>query len=432
MYWFLFGLYNLLFIPLLNIAVHLAAPFSAKIAQGLQDRKDLFPQLQQNLSGLDNNKPRIWIHISSMGEFEQAKPVIALLKERHPDWIVLLSFFSPSGYRPARNYPLADLITYLPLDSYRHARRFVEQINPSIGLVIRHDIWLNSQHILHQRGIPALLIDASIADIRLSSYHRWRIFFRPFYRHFNRILTVSPENSRRFAEFLGSDKKVASCGDTRYDQVVLRSQETERIQSLTQLNWFEPRHCLIAGSTWPSDEQHILPVIEHWLARDPNNRCIIAPHETTVEHIADLRQWAAKTDLNAVLFSAVVPESMEPPPRVLIIDKVGLLANLYALASLAFVGGSFGPGIHSVLEPAAHGCVLFWGPRYRNSVEAQMFVQQELGVSVANSRDAIDWLDGNVDDWQQRQALGKRIRQTITENTGASNCIIKEIEKFIN
>ncbi|MBN1541939.1 hypothetical protein JW992_07305 [candidate division KSB1 bacterium] len=432
MCWFLFGLYNIVFIPLLWVGSHAAALFSPKIAQGWQGRKNLFAELERKTASLPLLQPRIWMHISSMGEFEQAKPIVALLKERHPEWIIILSFFSPSGFRPAQNYSLADVVTYLPIDSLCQSRRFIDLIKPSIALVIRHDIWLNYQWHLHRRGIPSLLVDAGIADIRLPLFKRLRFIYRHFYRYFDFILTVSEANTRRFIEIFALEDRVQTCGDTRYDQVFVRSQELESTRFLADAAIFDRRHCLVAGSTWPSDEKQILPAIDRWLLQDPQNKAIIAPHETTPEHVADLVQWAQSTGFGILRLSELDDaSSITPHMRILIVDRIGLLANLYRFGSIVFVGGSFGPGIHNILEPAAHGCVLFWGPRYLNSVEAQEFVSKDLGRCVQSASEAIAWLEGNENDWPQRQKRGRLIQQMILDHTGAGKCIVERIERIL-
>jgi 3-deoxy-D-manno-octulosonic-acid transferase len=423
-----FWLYNVIIIPLLVFAATLAGFFNKKIAAGLAGRKSLFEKLNKDLKMLDYARPRVWFHVSSMGEFEQAKPVMAYLKAHFPHLIVILSFYSPSGFNHAAAYPHKDVVCYMPVDTWRQAGMFIRLIRPVLAVVVRHDIWPNHMWRLKKESIPAVLIDASISQKKVSTYKRFAFLLKPFFACFDSIFVVSEENRQRFLTVFPWPQRIHNCGDSRYDQVYQRAHEKGKIRLLSEKGIFQQQHCFIAGSIWPGDEKNLLAAVDYFLSRNKKNRVILAPHEINRKHIHALVSYF---DQKSALYSQLGPDS-DWSFRILIIDKIGLLANLYGFASLAFVGGGFGSGIHNVLEPAAHGCAVAFGPKYQNSAEAVELIKRKSAFLVKNSRDAGELLQTLVDDIEKINAYGKKAFELVEKNLGASECTVKKLEPYIS
>ncbi len=421
----IFLLYNGIFIPLFMLAVRLAALFNDKVARGVAGRRGLFDRLAEQCAALPDAGPRIWIHISSLGEFEQARPIVQALRQRLPQATIALSFFSPSGYEATRSYREADLITYLPLDSWRKSRAFLDLLKPSLHMIIRHDIWPNMQRQLQRRGIPSLLADASLTPQRLRTIRRLRAFIRPVYATFDEVLVTTPENVAHFHPIYPWPERIHVCGDTRYDQVSRRALETDKIAFLRESGRFTRERCMVIGSSWPSDEKIVLPAVTEELAKDPGFSVIIAPHETTEEHLRGIESHLAGAGISFVRLADFKPDT--PSFQVLLIDRIGLLANLYALGGLAFVGGGFGPGVHSVLEPAAHGCAVCFGPHHVNSLEAAALIRRGGGLLINSTAEMGAALEKYLNGGDETRRIGEKAGALVRENLGASERVVESI-----
>jgi 3-deoxy-D-manno-octulosonic-acid transferase len=425
----LFLIYNGIFIPIFSFLIRLAAFFNRKVAAGLLGRRGIFQHLAEQCAGMPADEPRIWIHIASLGEFEQAKPIVSALRSRIPRARIALSFFSPSGFVPAQKYKNADLITYLPLDSWRQTGTFLNILKPSLHLIIRHDIWPNMQWQLQRRGIPSLLVDASLTPQRFRSISMLRVFIRPVYATFAEVLVTAAENIRYFEWIYPWPSRISTCGDTRYDQVNQRALETGKIEFLKESKRFSRENCMVVGSSWPSDEKIIMPALCAALQSHPDFRLIIAPHETTEEHLAGIETQLAADGISWVRLADF--SSQGAPFQVLLIDRIGLLANLYALGGLVFVGGGFGPGIHNVLEPAAHGNAVCFGPRYINSLEAVELIHRGGGIPLNSTEEMRELLTRFLEEGQTIRKSGDQARALVQENLGASERVVDAILRHL-
>jgi 3-deoxy-D-manno-octulosonic-acid transferase len=426
MHYFLFIIYNLLGVPFIFIGARIAALFNDKIARGLKGRRALFDHLQQRLATLSPSRPRIWFHISSMGEFEQAKPVIQAVKNRQADTAIVITFFSPSGYDNSLRYALADVISYLPLDSWRNARRFVRMVRPFAMVVIRHDIWLNFQWRLQREGVPSFLIDASMGRRRLRWIRKVRWLVRDVFRTFREIHVISTDNVMPFQVLHPLPACIKVMGDTRFDQVLARTRERDKIKPLLASGLFQRERCVVAGSTWPSDEKVILPALQPWLQASPDHTLVLVPHELNPEHLQMLQDEFVRTGLSFATLSRWLAEP-DTRMQVCIVDQMGWLANLYALADLAYVGGSFGPGVHNVLEPAAHGCYVLFGPRNLNSQEAQRLIACGGAQAIAASTDMELVLQRFLSAPAVITQAGAKALALVQENLGASDRIVDRL-----
>jgi len=377
--------YNLVAVPLMFLGFQVVAFLSRlglsrfdKIRAGIAGRKKLFEKLAAQLAPVKNAGPRFWIHASSMGEHEQARPLLQEIKKRFPQAVRVLTLFSPSAYANLNraNIP-AEAVSYLPFDSLWNARRFLNMVNPSAAIIIRHDFWPNHLWEAKKRGVAILLANASVSANTRSLRH-W-----PLVRHFNRAVfdtfdaigAVSAHAAKSLAALARHPERLIITGDSRYDQVLFRSQ-AKKIDEVLPENWRDGSPIFVAGSTWPSDEEILLPAFVAARKQLPPLRLILVPHEPTPEHLTSLEKQIAAAGLVSRRLSQTTAEKGRQ--AVLLVDRIGVLAILYSAGQVAFVGGSFGPGVHSVLEAAVHGVPVLVGPRFRNSPEAVELNEKNL------------------------------------------------------
>ena len=449
-FWKLF--YNLIIVPLMFCGFHLVALLARigfsrfdKVRAGLVGRKKLFAELAAQLVAVNNSSPRFWIHASSMGEYEQARPLLQEIKHRFPEAVRVLTFFSPSAYDNIKraNIP-AEVVSYLPFDSRMNARRFLNAIKPVAAIIIRHDFWPNHLWEARQRGVAILLANASFSA-NARSFRHW-----PLVRHFNRAVfdtfdaigAVSEPAAKSLATLVRYPERLLVTGDSRYDQVLFRSQ-SKKIDDMLPANWREGSPILVAGSTWPSDEDVLLPAFVAARKDVPALRLILVPHEPTPEHLAQLEKRMNDEGLVSVRLSgeerARESESTiksrsrsKREAEVLLIDRIGILAILYSAGQVAFVGGSFGPGVHSVLEAAVHGVPVMVGPRFKNSPEAIALLEQKLLTPVAGAdgcqKALVEFFQNAA--WRQKQ--GAAHRGFVLARSGASAKMIELLAKFLN
>jgi 3-deoxy-D-manno-octulosonic-acid transferase len=435
--------YNLLVVPLMYGVFHFIALLSRfgfcrfnKVRAGAEGRQTLFADLAAQLQKVKNAGPRFWIHAASMGEYEQARPLLQEIGQRFPTAVRVLTFFSPSAYANINraNIP-AEAVSYLPFDSARNARRFLRLVNPNAALVIRHDFWPNHLWEAKRRGAALVLADASVS----ANARSWR--HKPLVRNFNRavletfdaICAVSAGASQSLKELLRYPERLVVTGDTRYDQVLFRTQ-SKKIETVLPEKWRDNSMLFVAGSTWPSDEEVLLPAFAAARNQLPELRMILVPHEPTPEHLAQLEKQLAEYELAGVRLSQISSSSESSPPlspSVLLVDRIGILAILYSAGQVAFVGGSFGPGVHSVLEAAVHGVPVLVGPRFRNSPEAIELASKNLLTPVANADECQQKLLELFQNSALRQEKGARHREFVLERCGAAAKVIDILVRVI-
>lgn len=423
-YWSTF--YNLLVVPLLWTIIYVAAVFKSKVRRGIRGRRNLFRSLATQVSRLTSSSKRVWFHSSSLGEFEQAKPIISELKRRRPDIVVMVSFFSPSGYDHSKNYRLADIITYIPFDSRRNANQLVATLKPDAAVMVRYDIWPNHIWTLKQAGIPILLANATMRPHSSRHLPVVKSFHQSVYNVFDSILTVSERDVEAFKQFHLSSSKLETIGDTRYDQVWQRSIEAKSRHILPP-GLTANRRIIVIGSSWDSDEEVLLPALTKLFTAHPRLLTILVPHEPTLETIERLER-ECNGRLTSIRFSDLHDYKNQ---NVIIIDSVGILMALYQYADVAYVGGSFKQGIHNVLEPAVYGCPVLFGPEHQNSQEAIELVR-EGAAFVANSEDGLyDRFHALLTNEPLRQLAGIRARAFVERNTGATGRFLSYLEKVL-
>lgn len=419
LFWFI--IYNYFFIPILYLLLRIGSFLNPKIKKGIKDRKRLFEDLILSLISLDNKKKLIWFHSSSMGEFEQAKPIIEKIKASK-DVNVLATFFSPSGYENSKNYPHADIISYMPFDTSEEAKRFIKTVQPDLAVMMRYDIWPNFIWQLKAHNIPCLLVDATMRKNSSRKILFSKSFHKALYKDITRILTVSKDDLVNFKDFSIPDTKLRSVGDTRFDRVYQKSQAAKE-KKLFKENFLEGKKVFVTGSSWESDEEVYLPAILKLMKYEPELLLILVPHEPTIQRLEKLENYfSGKT--STIRFSYLNNYNNE---KIIIVDSIGILLTLYYYADIAYVGGSFKQGIHNVLEPAVYGIPVIFGPKIENSQEAQKLVKLGGAKLINNKTEIYRHLRTLLKDTELRKKAGKISLDYVTQNIGATDKILKEI-----
>lgn len=371
----------------------------------------------------------IWFHCSSVGEFEQARPVIEWYRGNRLSYRILLTFFSPSGYELRKNYPLADWVYYLPMDTPSNARKFMEIFKPCKVIFTKYDLWYNYIAEAKRSGAELYLISAIFR--KEQAFFKWYGgFFRRMLKAFTGIF-VQDDRSAALLESIGISERVYLSGDTRFDRVhkiALTARDFPVIESFVKGSF-----SLVAGSSWLPDEEIIAEVMKNF----SKVKLVIAPHETDRERIDKV---AEVFDSYGVLkYSELAPameqellsespRSLTEGKRVLIIDSIGLLSSLYKYADFSYIGGGFGVGIHNTLEAAVYGCPLAFGPNYRRFKEAADLIEADGATSVNSASEFYQVLDNCVKDKDLREYKGQACKAYVERNLGATEKIVSRIE----
>lgn len=409
-------LYNGVLLPLGTACAHCLKPFNRKIADTLAARRGWRERWKEG-TGRITARP-VWFHVSSVGEFEQARPLISILQRHAPEIPVAVTFLSPSGYVFAMKKETLDdrnnikFIDYLPFDFESNARFCLAQLRPRALVFVKFDLWPNLIRLARADGVPLLLIDATLSEASYRNSRLGRALYAPVYADLDTILAISPADAERFRLSCPGHAGIAVTGDTRFDRVAQR--ERRRIDFPIDT---AGRTVFIAGSIWPEDEARILPALE-LLAREHDDLALImAPHEPTERHVAGLIRWARRQRLTVERLSTLDHGSRA---RVIVIDTVGVLAELYRIADLAYVGGSFSTGVHNVIEPAIMGIPVLFGPVHKNSFEALELIARGGGIGISTADDARVSFGGLIADGERRQTMGRNARSYVDSQLGAS------------
>jgi len=419
-------LYNTILIPVGWLGFQLIGLVNAKTKRGIRGRRDLFARVGDAAARWPAASPRVWFHASSLGEFEQAKPIISALKREVPGLIVVVSFFSPSGYENSLTYRDADLVTYIPFDSARNAARFVEMVAPTVAVVMRYDLWPNHVWRLHSKKVPVLLVNATMRPDSVRNFPLFRMFHRSLYNSLTAILTVSDADRDLFGSYALGGTTVETAGDTRYDQVVLRCEESRKKRYFPE-EALRGKKVIVVGSSWEEDERLVLAALRDLSAGVPGLLTILVPHEPTVTHIANLEERMNGT-LSHLRFSQIVSYAGE---QVVIVDSIGVLVSLYQYAHLAYVGGGFGDGIHNVLEPAVYGVPVLFGPGHENSQEAGELLARGAVISISSGEELRSALRTLLSDDAMRARMGETAGRFIAERRGATHRILSYITRLL-
>lgn len=417
--------YNIVVVPLLWCVFHLGGLFNHKIRRGITGRKNLFRDLKEQTGKLSGAK-RFWFHASSLGEFEQAKPIIAAIKKLYPHVDIIATFFSPSGYENSKNYKLANIISYIPFDSIHQVSSFIDLIRPDAAIMVRYDIWPNMIYELKKRAIPTVIANATMNDSSLRMLPFFLQFHRSLYNCFSQILTVSRHDEKAFRTFGTTAPVIEAIGDTRFDQVMLRSIDARQKHLLSDVI-IGQKKVFVVGQSWGEDDDVIVPVLKKLNLYEQSLLTIIVPHEPTLEHLEEL-----ETKLEGIIsykrFSEMNSYQQE---KVILIDSIGVLVALYQYAHVVYIGGSFRQGIHNVLEPAVFGVPVIYGPKHTNSQEAVELARRGGGFVIENERDLYRMLRSLLDNSEERRAAGSISESFVREHCGATDRILQHLQPYL-
>lgn len=422
-------IYNLVAVPLLFFSFLLSGLFNSKIKRGIQGRRNMYALLREQLDRLDPAAPRIWFHVSSYGEFLQANPICNHLKQQYPTVKIVVSFFSPSGYEHVSISEAVDVKCYLPFDSYWGAKKFIALLRPAVAVIVRHDIWPNFVYCLAQQNIPLLLVDASLSDKSARLLPIVRAINRQLFNCMAAILTVSEAEAAKFRRLMDHAEKVMVVGDTKYDQVFERGQQREGIAALAQMPIMQQSKIWVVGSSWPMDEHFIIPAFETLCRRFDDLVLILAPHEPVPRRIQEIEERLARAQLTSMRLSQLAGRQFTA--RCLIVDRIGVLAAIYSLGQIAFVGGSFHYKVHNVLEPAVFGVPVLFGPKMTNSAEAQYLLAHDAAIMVRSSEEIVATVSHLLQATDAASAYGQRARQIVMQNVGSSEKIAATLLQFL-
>ena len=428
MFWQL--IYNLFAVPAMFVGFYGAGCCNPKIQEGIKGRKRVFAELVEQLQTARNLKKTAWFHFTSVGEFEQAKPLIEAIYAKTR---IVLTFFSPSVAPNARSYPYADAAVYLPLDTPRNAERLIRLIEPTLIVFSKFDIWPNLVWKASKYGIPIIVVAGTLhaESKRLSRFGK--PFFRSVHRHIRVHCAISEGDAARFQELCSPTHEIVVTGDTRYEQVYRRAVAVEPDTEFFPGQATLKRPILIAGSTYTEDEKVLFRAYQ--LLRENISEdfphLILVPHEPTPERISEIRGHLDRERLVYRCFSELTPEVDLEMVDILIVDAMGLLAKLYGLADIAFVGGSFRGSVHNVMEPAAMAKPVLFGPTIQNAYEASLLVERGGAKLVHTAQQLAEAITVWLNDINARDTAGNIGKRLIEENLGAVERTLEYLRKYV-
>ncbi len=421
------------------LGIKLAAAFGHRKAKLMEEgRKDWQARLMTQVNTVKQKigkEPRfIWFHAASLGEFEQGRPLIEALRERYPDYQILQTFFSPSGYEVRKNYKGADVICYLPYDKPAECRQFLDIVKPEISFFVKYEFWGNILEELERRNVPTYLV-SGIFRQRQGFFQWYGGLLRPVLSNF-RHLFVQDEESRRLLQSIGYGDKTSICGDTRFDRVIAIQQQAKEFPWVATFsgreNGINPNtpFTLVAGSSWPKDEDIIL---DHF-NQHPEMKLILAPHEIHEEHVQGIisklkRPYLRYSELKKLWDEGKVSEGQLPTTEIsaLIIDAIGFLSSIYRYGDVAYIGGGFGVGIHNTLEAAVYGMPVIFGPNHTAFREALGLIDTKGGFPITSSEDYAQIITRFMTDAAALKTAGQNAGRYVQEGSGASEMIFKAV-----
>ncbi|WP_430972570.1 3-deoxy-D-manno-octulosonic acid transferase [Sunxiuqinia rutila] len=395
------------------LAARVAALFNEKARFFVNGQKAAFPYLKQQLN---HSRPLLWVHCASLGEFEQGRPLIEQIKKEHPGYQVLLTFFSPSGYEIRKNYDQADYVCYLPLDTASNARKFIELTKPEKVFFIKYEFWYNYINQLHKNNIPLLLVSAI--------FRQEQLFFKSgvrakWYRQVLQKVThffVQTENSAQLLASIGINDYTVT-GDTRFDRVAEIAANSKQLPLIEQFK--NGQKLIVAGSSWAPDEELLID----FLKQDQTTKIIFAPHEVKESNIKRLLD---QLPAGAIRYSQAEGKNLEQA-QVLVVDTIGILSSIYHYATVAYIGGGFGVGIHNTLEAAIYNIPVIFGPNYLKFQEAVNLQKVGAAFPITNSEELTGILSQLLKEDEKRLEVAQRCREFMLLNLGATQQVLEKV-----
>jgi len=406
-----------LFILLYEWAANIYGLFNQKARQWALGRKGLTAKIVRENK---EQQEYIWFHCASLGEFEMGKPVMEAILSKYPRYKLLLTFFSPSGYEHRKNYKPAYRVYYLPSDTTRNARLFINTFHPVLAVFIKYEFWYNYFRELKRNKIPLILISAVFRNDQ--PFFRWYgAWFRKQLNLIDHIYTQDDKSASFLKKIQYRNYTIA--GDTRFDRVMETAEKAEDIELID--NFAGRAKLIVAGSTWPADEEIILPALNNL----PDNiKLVIAPHQVDENHISRIMEMIKEP---VARYTKVDPNQIGSY-RVLVIDTIGILSRAYKYAWIAYVGGAFGTGLHNILEPAAFGVPVVFGPDHRKFHEAGKLISEGGAFSIKNHSEFLKIVNGFLDNPERYSQTCTDVRKFMQDHRGATNIIMKNLEKYFS
>ena len=386
------------------------ARWNKKAKQFTEGRKNIFERMAQAISADDRV---VWMHVASLGEFEQGRPILEEIRSKYPDRKILLTFFSPSGYEIRKNYAGADYIFYLPVDTPSNVTRFLDIVHPELAVFVKYEFWVNYLNELKHRGIRSYLVSAIF---RPNS-----VFFRPYGTMWREALDafeqmfVQNEESRELLHSIGFDNAIVA-GDTRFDRVASIAKAAKPVEMVAAFKG--DSKLFVAGSTWGPDEDILLPLIN----ANPDIRFVIAPHEMEESRINKILQSVRG---GAKRYTECDAQTDFSSTQVLVLDTIGILSSVYGYATWSYIGGGFGVGIHNTLEAATFGLPIAFGPKYAKFKEARDMVALGAATSVTSAEELATWFAPLRDDEAYLSKVSATAKDYTAKNQGATALFMK-------
>jgi len=403
-----------------NLAMHLMAAI-IKVASIFSPKARLFVVGRKNqMQRLNNFKPQkrvVWFHAASLGEFEQAKPVMEKMMLQNNDCELVVTFFSPSGYEIKKDYALATVF-YLPIDTPARAQHFIEKINPVLAVFVRYELWLNYFTILQTKEIKTAIVAAQFLpnDFIFNFWGRWML---KVLRKLDLIAVQYKEAYQLLLEHNFEANKLSQCGDSRFDRVLQTVGQAQEIAEILQFK--DTDKLLVLGSCYTEEINFVLPL----LTKATGWKVILAPHNVDEASVQNIQQMLPN---EYIRFSRFVPKNQS---KFLILDTIGMLAAAYKYADIAVIGGGFKSGIHNILEPAAFGAPMFFGPNHERFPEAKMFIAQGFATQIDSKNLAAQHLQNLMDNADAIDELRPKIKQFMQTHAGATLCITEKLKGLL-
>lgn len=415
-------LYNFL-IYAYSFIIRIIAPFNSKAKFWVEGRKNIFDRLGSTSLSNSGSTSLAWFHCASLGEFEQGRPVIEAFRVKYPTYKILVTFFSPSGYEIRKNYTGADFICYLPADTPKNAQKFIEIVKPSIVFFVKYEFWRNYLTELEKQQISVISFSAIFRPNQLF-FKSYGGFYRENLTKFKHILV---QNQESFDLLKCIDiQPITLAGDTRFDRVkqIVDAKKDIPIAERFKAN----RQILMVGSAWQTDIEILIPMM-NLLKNDSNLTFVIAPHEI---HQEEINAWQKQIESKSICFSEVKTDTKLIDYQVLIIDNIGMLSSLYQYADFAFIGGSFGKGLHNILEAATFGMPIFFGNKaYHKFQEAVDLVNLGGAYAVKSTVDLVEMLNDLRLNEVKKKKTDKISQNYVLHNIGATEKVMYVVESIL-
>ena len=408
------------FIRCYHLIIAMISPFHKKAKLFTSGRKNQFERISKHFSKDDKT---IWVHCSSLGEFEQGRPLIEQIKNQFPDYKIVLTFFSPSGFEQRKNYEYADHVFYLPADTTKNAKEFLSLINPKFVIFIKYEFWLNFLHQLHLKQVPVFLVSALFRE----NQHFFKWYGSLFKQTLFYYETIFVQNKQSADLLLKHGiKKVVISGDTRFDRVIEIAKHPKKFKEIEDI--CKGKKVIVAGSTWPEDEEFILNSFNELNKKHNDIVLIIAPHEISEKNILHICDKLLKlnADYKFQLFTNGIKNETTD---ILIIDTIGVLSSIYQYGNIACIGGGFGSGIHNISEALIYGLPVFFGPNYKKFNEAVQSIENKFGFTYSNATLLQKGIEELFFQPEKLKQLSDSSKNYILSNAGSTEKIISYFEK---